>query len=378
MTAAPAVRPWTHRPWVWALLLLTLVGAAAALRAASRPAAPPPDRYLTQPVDRGDIARTVHATGSLAPLLQVQVGTQVSGTIAKLRVDFNSPVKAGQLLAELDTRTLDADLASAQAALSGARASQALASQRFTRAEGLHGQGFISRDELELARSNLASASAQVEQSQAQLTRAQTNRRMAEIRSPVDGVVVAREVSEGQVVAASFNTPVLFRIAQDLRAMQIEAQVSEADIGLLREGQPVEFNVDAFPGQTFTGRVEQIRNNNQVQQNVVTYTVIAHLRNEDLRLRPGMTAYLRVEVAKATQALRVPNAALRYRPSGSPNVASQVWRLKADGQIEPIALQPGLDDKRHTEALDKALREGDRLVIGERGAVSGPQAPKFF
>jgi HlyD family secretion protein len=370
--------------WSFLLILLVLGVTVAALvlrqRAGEKPAEP---RYLTQPVDLGAVRRTVNASGPLTPVNLVQVGTQVSGTVARIHADFNASVKPGQLLAEIDPALLEADVAQTAAQVRSAEASLALARTRLARAQSLYAQGFIARAEADDAAAQVATAQAAVAQQRAAASRAERNRRNAEIRSPVAGIVTSREVSVGQTVAASLQTPVLFKIAQDLREMQIETAVSEADVGAMREGLKVSFTVDAFPERSFEGVVHQVRNNYSVQQNVVTYTVIVRTRNDDLSLRPGMTGYVSVAVAEREQALRVPNAALRYEPKGAANTTGAtraertVWRLGADGTVQPVAVTLGVADNRHTEVTSGGLKEGDALVIGERGTAAS-FGPKFF
>jgi HlyD family secretion protein len=367
---------------LWLLAVLA-IAAAVVLALTSRLAkgASPPLRYLTQQVDKGDITRSISASGALNPVNLVQVGTQVSGTLRAVHVDFNSSVAADQLLAEIDPGALDADLAQARAQVGSAQVAWAAARNKLARSQSLLAQGFVAQAETDDAQSSFETAQANVAQAQAAAARAQSNRKHAQIRSPVAGTVVSRDVAVGQTVAASLQTPVLFKIAQDLREMQIEANVSEADVGLIKEGQPVSFTVDAFAERRYSGTVHQIRNNYTVQQNVVTYSVLVRTRNDDLSLRPGMTAYVVVAVAQRTAVLRLPNAALRYEPTGSsPRAAShtrQVWRLKADGQAEAVPVQLGLADSRVTELASGPLREGDKLVIGEPVA-GGFSAPKIF
>jgi HlyD family secretion protein len=344
-------------------------------------------RYMTQTADLGSITRVVSASGPLNPVNQVQVGTQVSGTIKSIHADFNAQVKVGQLLAEIDPATLDADLSQANALLRSAQASLDQANTRLARNRDLFEKGFISRAEVDDAQSAVKTARAAVDQQRAAVSRSATARRNALIRSPVAGIVTAREVSVGQTVAASFNTPVLFRIAQDLREMQIEANVSEADIGSMKEGQKVEFTVDAFPGRSFSGTVFQIRNNYTVQQNVVTYTVVIRARNDTLELRPGMTGYVRVTVGERTQVVKIPNAALRYEPPRAPGDKSAptnqtamqktVWRLAPDGAAQPTELTLGLTDGKFTELVKGEIKAGDQLIVGQPTA-GGQFGPKIF
>jgi HlyD family secretion protein len=383
-------RPW----WLYLIVAMLLVAAAfgvATLLSIRADRARAPDAWLTQTVERGAVRRTISATGAVTPVNLVQVGSQVSGTIARLHVDFNAQVQAGALLAEIDTTMLDAEVAQARAQRAGAQAALELARSQAKRQENLFAQGYVSRADVEQAQSNARSAQATTEQQQAALARAASNRRNAEIRSPVAGTVISREVSVGQTVAASLQTPVLFKIAQDLREMQIEASVAEADVGLLREGQPVRFTVDAFSDRVFEGRVRQIRNNHQVQQNVVTYTAVIAARNDDLTLRPGMTAYVTVTVGQREDVARIPNAALRYAPAASSAAAASapvartdaapnrrtVWRWNGSGALQAVEVTLGLADGRWTEIAAGELQPGDRLVIGERKAQAS-FGPKIF
>lgn len=370
--------------WAAALPLVLVTGLAGWLGSHSR-AADPGDTWLTQSVERGAVRRTISATGALTPVNLVQVGTQVSGTIARLHVDYNTRVRAGELLAEIDTTALDAELAQARAQRASAQATLDLARSQAARQQTLFEQGYLSRAEADQALANARSAQSGLDQQQAALQRAAFNRRNAEIRSPVAGTVISREVSVGQTVAASLQTPVLFRIAQDLRELQIDANVSEADVGLLREGQPVRFTVDAFSDRVFDGRVRQIRNNHQVQQNVVTYTAVISARNDDLALRPGMTGYVSVTVAERTDVARIPNAALRWAPPAAApapaDVAASnrrtVWRWDGTGAPQPVAVTLGLSDGRWTELAGGDVNPGDRLVIGDRKVLPA-FGPKIF
>jgi HlyD family secretion protein len=379
-----------RRTWPWlaaAVALVTVAFGTTMLMPERGRVAEVADVWLTQAVERGAVRRTISATGALTPVNLIQVGTEVSGTIARLHADFNAPVAAGGLLAEIDTTALDAELAQARAQLASARATLDHARAHAARQTGLFEKGYVSRADQEQAVAQALSAQGAVDLQQAVLQRSAFNRRNAEIRSPVAGTVISREVSVGQTVAASLQTPVLFRIAQDLREMQIEANIAEADVGLLREGQKVRFTVDAFPERSFQGRVRQIRNNHQVLQNVVTYTAVIATRNEDLSLRPGMTAYITVTVGERLEVSRIPNAALRYAPPGSASAPDAVadaapnrktvWRWDGSGTPQPVEVTLGLADGRWTELAAGALKPGDRLVVGERKAPPS-FGPKFF
>jgi HlyD family secretion protein len=367
------------------LVIVLIVALAAGLMFKSRQAkqSTAADKYLTQPVSLGDVRRTVSASGTLKPVSLIEVGTQISGTIRTLYADFNDSVKEGQLLAEIDTSLLDADLAQAQALQRSAASSLELAQTKLNRTKGLFDQGYVSRSDVDDAQAAVKSAQATLDQQAAGVQRASNNRRYAQIRSPVSGTVVSREIAVGQTVAASLSTPILFKIAKDLREMQIETNISEADVGFIKVGQKVNFTVDAFADKVFQGTVSEIRNNYVVQQNVVTYSVIVRTRNDDLSLRPGMTGYVSVVVGERTGIVRIPNAALRYEPASAAKTVDRakqanqrtVWRLNAQGQPEAVDIVLGLSDSRNTELLSGSIRESDPLIIGEKitGGFSGPK-----
>jgi HlyD family secretion protein len=301
-----------------------------------------PVQYYTAPVETGEIKQVVEATGTINAVITVQVGSQVSGTISKLYVDFNSHVKKGQLIAQIDPPLFQGALSQARADLENARANLAVAiantakakaSEVQTKADyernlGLSKQGVISQQSLDVAKANADSAAAQVtaalaqenqaraqvQQKQAAVQVAQTNLDYTIIHAPIDGTVVARNVDVGQTVAASLQAPTLFTIAQDLTKMQVYAKTDESDVGQIRSGQKVTFKVDAYPRETFSGTVSQVRMNSTVVQNVVTYDTIIDFDNPELKLFPGMTAYVSIPVATAANVLKVPNGALRYKP----------------------------------------------------------------
>ncbi len=337
-------------------------------------------RYKTVPVDRGPIVASVTATGTVNPVVSVQVGSQVSGKIAKLFADFNSLVTEGQVIAMIDDKPFRARVKQATATLKSARGSLARAkstlAQRaleLNRANRLRAHGFVSQAELDLAKTNYQDAQAQVEIAQAQVDQAEAALSSAEldlgyttIYSPVNGTVVSRNVDVGQTVVASFQTPTLFVIAQDLSRMQVNANVSESDIGGVTEGNPAEFRVDAYPNEVFKGVVTQVRNAPISIQNVVTYDVVIGVDNWDLKLKPGMTAAVSIVTARKDGALRVPNTALRFRLPGAPpdRKKSQVWVVNPQGRLHPVPVRIGLTDGSFTEIVAGELREGDQVVIG--------------
>ncbi|MGI4879205.1 MAG: efflux RND transporter periplasmic adaptor subunit, partial [Janthinobacterium lividum] len=307
------MRPKTRRNWVILGVVVLAVAGWLAWRATHRP--DPASAFTTQPIVRGDLSEVITANGVINPVRVVSVGTQVSGTVSKLYVDFNDKVAAGQLLLELDPSVYAARLAASNATLANIRSSLALQEANARRSAELFKQNYISRQDYETAQQASASAAAQVAAAEAQITQDRTNLGYTVIRSPVSGVVISRLVDLGQTVAASFSTPVLFTIARDLTAMQIEASVAEADVAKVRLGQAVSFTVDAYGARSFTGRVRQVRLNPTTQQNVVTYTVIVEVANPDGALLPGMTANASFLVSDHRSALLIPNAALSYKPA---------------------------------------------------------------
>jgi len=364
------------------LVFLTLiVVAGGAYYWQSQSANPSQEKYKTQVVDRGDIVQSISANGTLSPVVLVNVGTQVSGTVKKLNADFNSRVKEGQLLAELDPALFDAQLRQDQANVANTEANLVLMRAKEERAQSLQKKGFISQDAVDQAKQQLESAQALLKLAQAQLARSRTNLNYSVIRSPISGVVVARNIDVGQTVAASFQTPTLFQIAGDLKQMQIETSVAEADIGNLKIGLPVRFTVDAFSDRQFVGKVKQVRLNPTVQQNVVTYNVVVAVDNPDEVLLPGMTAHVQVIVSRHENVLRVPNAALRFKPlkeegneAASKNNKKEKGRSGATvyrldhGEPKPAKIKAGISDGSYTEVLGDELKPGESLVVREIGA----------
>src|SRR4051812_20565572 len=272
------------------------------------------EQYKTEKADRGNITMTVTATGTLSAVTTVQVGSQVSGVIARLYADFNSQVTKGQLLAELDPTPFQAQVEQRQADVTKAKVEAANSKISYDRQSRLAKAGLAAQADVDTARAQYERANAQVQEATAALQQSMPTPHPARIVSPSDGIAVDRQYDVGQTVAASFQAPTLFSIAQDLTKMQVSADVSESDIGMIKVGQPVRFTVDAYPDQTFRGKVAQIRLNATVNQNVVTYPVIIEVSNPELQLRPAMTANVSIDVAIVHDALRVPNAALRWKP----------------------------------------------------------------
>jgi HlyD family secretion protein len=381
------------RKWI-VIAVLVLLAAAAALAFMRRGNKDDQaEQFRTVAADRGDVTMTVTATGTLSAVTTVQVGSQVSGVIAALYANFNSPVRKRQLLAELDPTPFQAQVEQRSADLRRAQVERANAAANYNRQKRLVDSGLISAAELDNAKAALDSAAALVDQSAASLSQAQTNLRYTSIRSPIDGVVVERQYDIGQTVAASFQAPTLFTIAQDLTKMQVQADIDQADIGRLSVGQAAHFTVDAYPEQIFEGRISEIRLNATTNQNVVTYPVIIGVDNPEQKLRPKMTADVTIDVAHADNVLRVQNAALRFRPdeesgaaakpSGAASRSTDGARRKGGSRKEggarrgqtvyvlvagkPVAkrITSGISDGRATEVTGGELKEGDPVIIGK-------------
>jgi HlyD family secretion protein len=301
--------------WFKWLIVLVIIGGVAGIvvwRLTKHGDTEP--QYQTQEVTRGDIIQAVTATGSLAPVTNVTVGSQISGIIQKLNADWNTPVKANQIVAELDPATYKAQVAQAEGDLASSRATLELNQIEAKRDDELFNSKLMSASDHDTAIANLHQAEASVKIKQAALAMAQVNLDRCTIKSPVDGIVISRNVDIGQTVAASLSAPTLFIIANDLTKMEIDANVAEADVGGVETNQNVDFTVDAFPSRTFNGQVVQVRNAPTNYQNVVTYTTIISVDNRDMKLKPGMTANVSIIIAEKKDGLRVPNAALRFHP----------------------------------------------------------------
>lgn len=365
------------------IALAVLVAVAGASWWALRDVAPE-QAYRTAQVDRGNVRVAIAATGSLKALSTVDIGSQVSGQVLEVRVDFNDRVERGQVIARLDpanfqarvTQT-EADLASARASLEEAMANLRNAEADYARKQELAERQLVARSEVDLAlaqrdaaRARVGSARAAIQQREAAVANARLDLDYTVIRSPVDGVVLLRQVEPGQTVAASFQTPVLFQIAEDLAQMQIELTVDESDVGQIREGQPVRFTVDAFRGRDFNGSVRQVRLSATNNQNVITYPVVVTVDNRDLSLLPGMTANAEIEVSSRENVLRVPNAALRFRPPDAPvetNGGRQGMGPGGGSEIPAIAEGLGLSPAQR-EAFDT-----DMATMRERSAQARAQ-----
>jgi HlyD family secretion protein len=405
-----------------AAALLAVAAAAAAtwrLRSGGKNGA---FKYETATVDRGRVVARVTASGTLSALVTVQVGSQVSGRIASLHADFNSPVKKGQVIALIDPQIFQAAVEQARANVMAAEGNlarteaQATDAQRqLRRTRELAERKLIATADLDTAQSNADAAAASVKagqgglaQARAALSQASVNLAYTRIVSPTDGVVISRNVDVGQTVAASLQAPTLFVIAEDLAKMQVDTSVAESDVGRLQAGMAATFTVDAFPGQVFKGKVRQVRNSPQTVQNVVTYDAVVDVANPDLRLRPGMTATVTFIYAQKDDVLRLPNAALRFRPPpGMPRPVDEasgarpaegkgaspegngagerrrggnggaegeraVWVLRA-GQPAPVRVRAGITDGTFTELLEGPVAEGDPLITDATGPAGKAQ-----
>lgn len=347
-------------------------------------------RYVTSPATIGPVTRMVSTTGTVNPELTIIVGSYVSGVIKEMYCDYNTRVKTGQVCAKIDPRPYQtavdqakANLAVGKAQLLKDQAALAYAKVNNERNAMLVKSNAVSQDAADNARSNFEQAQAQlaydqatIEQRQAQLDAAQVNLDYTDIMSPVEGTVVSRNITIGQTVAASFQTPTLFLIASDLTKMQVDTNVSEGDIGGIKLDDKVLFSVDAFPNRTFEGKVTQIRQSPQTVQNVVTYDVVVSVDNTDLTLKPGMTAAARVIIDEHDGVLRVPSQALRYTPEGATRSGGQprVWALR-DSRLATIDVEIGLNDDDYVEINRGDLKPGDQVVVGEHARTAAARTP---
>ena len=380
---------------------------------------PEPPKYRTAKVERGDLVSAVASTGNLAAVVTVQVGTQVSGTIQRLFVDFNSQVKKGQVIAQIDPSLFNAQVEqshgnflNSQANVLKAKADLTDTKRTLERNRQLVKEGIVSQSDFDTAETKFHEAQATLQafqgsviQTRGAYSQAQTNLKYATIRSPVDGTVVSRNVDVGQTVAASFQTPTLFTIAQDLTKMEIDTSVDEADISRIRVGQPASFTVDSYPESRFTGTVSQVRNAPVVAQNVVTYVVVVSVDNKDLKLKPGMTANVRIETARKENVLKLPSAALRFKPKGAKGgkgtaegkdkpagtdarkgkmgAGQQVFIPGPEGKAVAVTVKTGISNDGQVELVEGSLKENDDVIIEQissakkPGGMGAPMGPRF-
>jgi HlyD family secretion protein len=392
-----------------------IMGGLVVWRIRTRP--PPQPRYVLSPVSQGDIVESVQSTGTVQPLTQVQVGAQISGRIAKVFVDFNSIVKKGDVLAEIDPTLLGATVeqnraqaAAAEAQLGRTQAALGTAQATLVRVEHLRAENLASQADVDQARgqrdvseAEVAAARATIIQTKAQLSYSRTNMTYARIYAPIEGIVVSRNIDPGQTVAASFQSPTLFVIAEDLRRMRILAEIDEADVGKLAEGMKAEAAVDAFAGEVFHGTVSQVRYNPNSVQGVVTYLAVIDVENPDMKLRPGMTATVTVKTREVKGVLRIPNAALRYRPTppnrveaakegiewkpepppeSLPHGKGRVYLLTdttlGKEKAGPKVIDLGITDGINTELKTSELGLGAKVVTDETDADDKKKGPRLF
>lgn len=326
--------------------------------------------YSEAEAAKQDIVNSVTATGTIEPVTSVDVGTQVSGVISKLYVDYNSVVKAGEVIAELDRTNLMSELSSAQASLKSAQSELDYQKTNYERYKTLYDKGLISANDFEQARLSYVQAQQRTRQQKESVKKAQTNLGYATITSPIDGVVLSKEVEEGQTVASSFSTPTLFKIARDLTDMRVIADVDEADIGDVKEGQRVTFTVDAFPDDTFEGQVTQVRQEAATESNVVTYEVVISAPNDDLKLKPGLTANVVIFTMEAKDVLAVPSKALRFTPREAmlnsdetitdTDAKEKVW-VKEGSNLKAVAVETGMTNGTLTQ-ITKGLKPGTHVL----------------
>lgn len=333
--------------------------------------------FETEKVAPAKLQNSITATGTIEPVTSVTVGTQVSGIVSKLYVDYNSVVKKGQVIAELDKTNLISELNTAKANLNSAQSSLNYQLANYNRYKTLHNKGLVSADEFESARLSYQQASQQVAQAKESVKKAQTNLGYATITSPIDGVVLSKSVEEGQTVAASFSTPELFEIAQDLTNMRVIADIDEADIGDVKAGERVTFTVDAFPDDTFQGTVTQVRQEATTTNNVVTYEVVISAPNGDLKLKPGLTANVTIFTQERDGVLSVPSKALRFTPNKETvgkmkivdcNGKNKVWTIEGNN-IKARAVNIGMTDGTHTQ-ITSGVTEGTEVIIGIKSTVT--------
>lgn len=325
--------------------------------------------FVTEKVAPANIQNSITATGSIEPVTEVTIGTQVSGIISKIYVDYNSEVKKGQVIAELDKTNLISTLNTAKANLNNAESTLSYQTANYKRYKELYDKGLVSADEYENALLTYKQAKEQVISAKESVQTAQTNLGYATITAPIDGVILGKAVEEGQTVAASYNTPELFTVAKDLKDMQVVADVDEADIGNVTEGARVTFTVDAFPNDTFSGTVTQVRQEATETDNVVTYEVVISARNDDLKLKPGLTANVTIYTTEMQGVLSVSNKALRFTPVKETvgnkkivdcNGTSKVWTLEGD-KLVAHAVKIGMTDGTHTQIIS-GVKEGQTII----------------
>ncbi len=356
------------------------------------------DEYTTAPIRRATITKVIEASGTINPVQTATVGAQVSGKITAVYVDFNSPVKKGQLLAEIDTSLFQAsvdqqraNIQNAKAQLRKLEATTNYDKLMYERYSNLLKKGYVSKAEVDQLKAvyladvaSIQAQKAQIRENEASLRTAESNLGYTKIISPVDGVIISKDVEVGETVASSFQTPELFSVAEDLTKMQIETNVSEADIGNVSVGQEADYTLDGYPNETFKGYVNQVRLSSTTTSNVVTYTVVISVENKDLKLKPGMTANVSIVVNKKENILTVLNSALKFTPVGRDVKydTQGIWILGKNNKPERITIETGISDDVKTEIITDKLKEKDLVIIGRKGvetsAGNGMRPPRFL
>lgn len=367
---------WIKRHKFWSVIIL--VSLVTGYWLLVTPSAPEPSKFATVAISRGNLRQVVTATGEIRPINTIMIGSQVSGNIDKILVDYNSKVKKGDVLLTIEPSVLQASVDESYAALMSAKSKMGYDKNEYERNKMLYSDGFISRAELEQSQTVYEQSEQAVNRAQSQYDRATANLGYATITSPVDGTVISRKVDHGQTVAASFSAPELFEIAEDLSKMQIETAVSEADIGMIKEGQDVTFTVDAYPTKTFQGKVFQIRLSPTTTSNVVVYTVVIHVDNSDLALMPGMTAFVTIMISHVTDTWKAPNSAFLLRNFKNiienPGDATPRDHLavERDGAVVLVPYKKGVASATETQIISDQLHQGDRIITGVLGMAGNP------
>ena len=368
---------WRHKWWSGIVLVILLTAGIWWFFATKAEKV----EYVTVNITRGDLRQVVTATGEINPVNTVSVGSQVSGTIEDIFVDYNSHVTKGQLLLKIEPSVLEAAVAEALASLESAKSQLTLSKNDYERNKTLYDSGYIARAEMEQSQTNYEQAVQSVKRAQSQYDRAVTNLSYATITSPVEGTVISRKVDKGQTVAASFQTPDLFEIAEDLSKMQIETAVSEADIGVIKEGQNVTFTVDAYPTKKFNGIVRQVRLSPTTTSNVVVYTVVIDVDNADLELMPGMTAFVTILISEAHDIWKSPNAAFLVRnfkniiPDAPDDIKPEDhMAIMRDKDVVYITYEKGLITPTETQIVSDEIKAGDKVIVGRVGQSTSSAA----
>ncbi len=367
----PAIQPKPKRSWKKWAIITTIIGVGAVYLFIPSGSNTEKSNFMTVPVSFGDLKQVVTATGEISPVNTINIGSQVSGNIEEIFVDFNSVVKKDDVLLKIEPSVLQASVDESLASLRSAESNRNFAKNEYERNQMLYQDGYIARAELEQSLTVYEQAEQSVNRSQSQYQRALTNLGYATIVSPVDGTVISRKVDKGQTVAASFQSPDLFEIAEDLSKMQIETSVSEADIGMIKEGQNVTFSVDAYPTETFIGEVNQIRLSPTNVSNVIIYTVVISVNNDDLKLMPGMTAFVNITIQEKTDTWKANNSAFLLGSfegiADTQHTPKTHLAVQRNGNVLIIPYEKGISTATQTEIISEELQEKDMIIVGVLG-----------